>query len=1276
MAQSPEITRARVLKRKPHKASATRLPPAPKRITLHVADDKSDANRARSEKYQNSPAFRKAVRDVYDTKAVRHVTRDHPVAGYELGGAARPDAYGRQRVTYGIKSKRSLAERQALAHPIKRAADRAVAQHPGKTLIADPASGAILKLYFNRKTRAAEIRKAQLQHDVTTADDRKRIAKFVQSEDYKTALSDAAFAGAKARGLDDGKAAEAASRAYDDGAKRALVAKKQLTAGLPPTALDKAIAPIRHKITSTAMWTGEQLSRPLYAITNSSNEGIKALQGKKHTGLFKAAGQGLTLKKRTLGSDVLKTAGAPGWVQGVGGFATDVALDPLTYLTLGTGVPAEAAAKGAYRAALRKAEAEGLDRVAAERAGLKAAQDTYAAHGLKSHGLTAGVRTPLVVRGAKRALTGKSARREVVARGRLTSATARAVGSTKATGKLLSEPLPAKVKTRVGELADRAAKDLVHDYRPRNIDPVTWNFIRDSTRDFRAARSRADRLGSARAVVYKKALKGVSDDRQRAIRSALEADDLSTLSGKDLHVARALRQDLEAQYSGLVDAGIFRPKSELKPTKAEQDRAQLQLDGLEDPAARPEAKGYFPRYVEQNVFHLREGANRGSTAARIGGSFLKGRKIRTALEHMTPEELARYDLRIPEAVGRHVQDTERAYATKALHERMAALGEKVSGQDLTEAMQIRKGKLKGLGDDALRTRLARLEHDKDARLLFHDGRGFRALQNARGELDPRALKLARKALRNDRPVILVSNDLRSQVETLASRGQTQQRSEVNVLGRGFDKAQGQLKTLQTVVNPGYHLTNLLGDSFNAHLGGVGLHDFYRGKQLKKVERKLDLAYRKMEHAPGDVPAGKVERYGEHDLSDQQLVAEAIEHGAIKTGFGGHELRSLVDGEDATKRSVLGGIRDLNERREDLTRLATYYSARKRGMEPGEAANWVNKHHFDYSDLTDAERTVLRRFIPFYTFMSRNTRAQVRGVLTRPGVYANTEAARQESTKAAGMDPDFAKTLRDFEQNGVPWGLSVGGKKLMVFPKLPLTDLNNLNPSPGAMWQNLVGRGSPILKVAIEQTFGVNTFTKSDYDARVPAPSVFKDKTLRNSFNKVVEEVTGRKAAITDFSDPVTGENVPGWSWRFDELMRQVPATSQAVNATVPSRAGRAEDWKYALAGYALGPRPQQYSPGVIKLNQLQEKAARLKAEHDDLVTRVAHHKGSTWHGKIGRLNKEITKTNRDIYKQAKALGSKNPPGLAPKKGRKRSYNLGDGLGGGLGGDLGGSALGG
>jgi len=66
--------------------------------------------------------------------------------------------------------------------------------------------------------------------------------------------------------------------------------------------------------------------------------------------------------------------------------------------------------------------------------------------------------------------------------------------------------------------------------------------------------------------------------------------------------------------------------------------------------------------------------------------------------------------------------------------------------------------------------------------------------------------------------------------------------------------------------------------------------------------------------------------------------------------------------------IAGGI---GQAVEQQARLANYLAARKAGMSAFEAAALVNKTLFDYGDLTDFERHVMRRGFPFYTWTSKN-----------------------------------------------------------------------------------------------------------------------------------------------------------------------------------------------------------------------------------------------------------------------------------------------------------------
>lgn len=87
--------------------------------------------------------------------------------------------------------------------------------------------------------------------------------------------------------------------------------------------------------------------------------------------------------------------------------------------------------------------------------------------------------------------------------------------------------------------------------------------------------------------------------------------------------------------------------------------------------------------------------------------------------------------------------------------------------------------------------------------------------------------------------------------------------------------------------------------------------------------------------------------------------------------------------------------------EDYSRLVGYLAGLRQGMAPEVAGQLTNKIHFDYGDLTDFERKVMRRLVPFYTFQSRNLPLQLENLVTRPSTITTQlrpiAAARGEYT---------------------------------------------------------------------------------------------------------------------------------------------------------------------------------------------------------------------------------------------------------------------------------------
>lgn len=69
--------------------------------------------------------------------------------------------------------------------------------------------------------------------------------------------------------------------------------------------------------------------------------------------------------------------------------------------------------------------------------------------------------------------------------------------------------------------------------------------------------------------------------------------------------------------------------------------------------------------------------------------------------------------------------------------------------------------------------------------------------------------------------------------------------------------------------------------------------------------------------------------------------------------------------------------------ENNARLAHYFSKLDEGLTVTDATASVKRTLFDYSELTDFEKNVMKRIVPFYTFMRKNTPVQLASLMTTP-----------------------------------------------------------------------------------------------------------------------------------------------------------------------------------------------------------------------------------------------------------------------------------------------------
>ncbi len=241
-------------------------------------------------------------------------------------------------------------------------------------------------------------------------------------------------------------------------------------------------------------------------------------------------------------------------------------------------------------------------------------------------------------------------------------------------------------------------------------------------------------------------------------------------------------------------------------------------------------------------------------------------------------------------------------------------------------------------------------------------------------------------------------------------------------GRLADKATGYWKTMTTVYNPGYWTRNGVGEMMSSWLAGLNnprpYEKSYRvirywqgeGKDLAVLKEQFPWLKHEMDRTPKDSDVILYTKDG-HKVTMEDLVVLYNDQG-LKTGFFNTEfpeqfskvetgVRGAVNKFTgkfrANKKAEPGtGLSDVHQKMrsagewyEDYLRMAHFVHAmEKHGgsiqSAAKKAAEEVRKYHFDYTDFTNFEKTVMLRAFPFYKWTRKALPLMLTMLFTKPG----------------------------------------------------------------------------------------------------------------------------------------------------------------------------------------------------------------------------------------------------------------------------------------------------
>ena len=358
------------------------------------------------------------------------------------------------------------------------------------------------------------------------------------------------------------------------------------------------------------------------------------------------------------------------------------------------------------------------------------------------------------------------------------------------------------------------------------------------------------------------------------------------------------------------------------------------------------------------------------------------------------------------------------------------------------------------------------------------------LSKMSSELGLKEMEDVAKYIKANGGKMAINNDVLRLVEIGTDKNQTKG------LVRLYDKYLNFFKK-NKVLSPSFQINNLLGNSSNMYLAGIS-----PTKQATLFPEALTIMNKSddlMRKAANGV-----------ELTARERKMLDIWNGFIDAGFGDPKSLTAMDLADMpeglrkyfTGEKKLKNVKDfladglpyfnnkLNNYMDTMARLATFIEGSRNPkflarLDVSDAGEAVRKVLFDPTDMTDFERNVMKRIMPFYTFTKKNLVFQVNNLSKNASQYSRLIKGYNDLLGSATNDN--SENVSDWMKNNlyipIP-GMGKDGSYKILRGSLPFGNLIDTVDNPMSSFVNLL---SPAARTPIELTTGKNAFTGADIE---------------------------------------------------------------------------------------------------------------------------------------------------------------------------------------------------
>lgn len=400
----------------------------------------------------------------------------------------------------------------------------------------------------------------------------------------------------------------------------------------------------------------------------------------------------------------------------------------------------------------------------------------------------------------------------------------------------------------------------------------------------------------------------------------------------------------------------------------------------------------------------------------------------------------------------------------------------------------------------------------------------------------------------------------------------------------YDSILAKVKFVLTAPNPGFHMRNMIGDTFVNWLDGTGsVTDYNRAARVLANPTGDNVVLTNKKTGKG------LRNYTVTHLYEANGLKAGYFHADVGRTVPGSKLSRMLDNPFAEQvgrggRFVNRSMKDASEAREDYMRMAHFINAMDDEMKKGAksweqaselAAERVRKFNFDYQDLTQTERNVFRRVIPFYTYMRKSMPLMMSMYFTQPGKIAATDKTMRAISGAIGSTDYLEQSIPGISNVTPEWLAELnkiplvdegpGNDAMYMVPELPYQQFNEMFSGYNGMFD--AGADPGKLNEAFWE--GNKGFVKSIVDQGNPM--------VTNVIEQMIEKDLTSGAPVKRDAAGFIGSFVPAYNALFGDSNKD--PLSQQPNYRIP---GTEWDISERLLNYLTGAGIRKVSPQRIK----------------------------------------------------------------------------------------------